>query len=160
MLSILAKIGFDWQVALANLVNFIIILFVLRKFAFNPIKEAISKRQSIIDAGLENAKIAETDRVMAEELKKNTLKEARMKADEIIGEAHKKAELILAKTKTDAEVLKKSIIDDGQKELEKRKQDMDSKFKERSANMIYLGVEKILGQKMTSLEDSSYIERQ
>ncbi|MFZ2523216.1 MAG: ATP synthase F0 subunit B, partial [Minisyncoccia bacterium] len=113
MLSILAKIGFDWQVALANLVNFIIIIFILRKFAFNPIKEVISKRQSIINTGLENAKIAETDRVMADELKKSTLSEARLRADEIISDANRKAEMILSKAKSDAEILKSNIITQG-----------------------------------------------
>lgn len=160
MLSILAKIGFDWQVALANLVNFIIIIFILRKFAFNPIKEVISKRQSIINTGLENAKIAETDRVMADELKKSTLSEARLRADEIISDANRKAEMILSKAKSDAEILKSNIITQGEKELVKREEEMDSKFKDRSANMIYMGIEKILGQKLTNAEDSSYIQRQ
>ncbi len=159
MLSILAKIGFDWQVALANLVNFIIILFILRKFAFGPIKETISNRQKTIEKGLENARLAETDRIMAEELKNTTLREARVKADEIVREANKKAENLLSKVKEDAESLKKEILDSGYKEVEKKRQEMENKFKEKSANMIALGVEKILGEKITIEVDKRYIEK-
>ncbi len=160
MLSILAKIGFDWQVALANLVNFLIILFILRKYAFDPIKKAILNRQNIIETGLENAKLAETDRVMAEELKSNTLKEARIKADEIVREANKKADDIIIKAKDQAIVEKNIIISEGHKEVEKRGKEMDNKFKEKSAGMIMLGIEKILGEKMTAEVDSAYIEKQ
>jgi F0F1-type ATP synthase membrane subunit b/b' len=63
--EILGKIGFDWQVALANLVNFLIIVFLLKKFAFKPIAKIIQDRQNKINEGLENAKKA------AEEAMKN-----------------------------------------------------------------------------------------
>lgn len=160
MLSILAKIGFDWQVALANLVNFLIILFILRKYAFEPIKKAILNRQKIIDLGLENAKLAETDRVMAEELKTSILKDARIKADEIVRDANRKAEDIIVKAKDQAMLEKNAIIIEGNKEIEKRGKEMDSKFREKSADMILLGLEKVLGQKMTAEVDRTYIEKQ
>ena len=54
--EILGKIGFDWQVALASLVNFLIILFVLKKFAFKPIKKLIQERQNKINEGIEKEK--------------------------------------------------------------------------------------------------------
>lgn len=160
MLSILAKIGFDWQVALANLVNFLIILFILRKYAFEPIKKAILNRQKIIDLGLENAKLAETDRVMAEELKTSILKDARIKADEIVRDANRKAEDIIVKAKDQAILEMNAIIIEGNKEIEKRGKEMDSKFREKSADMILLGLEKVLGQKMTAEVDRTYIEKQ
>jgi F0F1-type ATP synthase membrane subunit b/b' len=43
ILGILGKIGFDWQVALANLVNFLIIFWILKKFAFKPVREILQK---------------------------------------------------------------------------------------------------------------------
>ncbi|MBU4369492.1 ATP synthase F0 subunit B, partial [Patescibacteria group bacterium] len=52
---ILGNLGFDWRMALANLVNFLIIFFVLKKYAFKPIKEKLEEREKKIKTGLEDA---------------------------------------------------------------------------------------------------------
>ena len=52
MLEILGNIGFDWPVALANLVNFLIIFFLLHKFVFKPLGKTVEKRKRDIADGL------------------------------------------------------------------------------------------------------------
>lgn len=159
MLSILAKIGFDWQVALANLVNFLIILFILKRYAFTPIKTAIKSRQELIQKGVDDARKAETDKIMAEELRESTLREARKKADEIVSSANKQAEHIQNQAKEDALKIKERIIKDGEKTIEKAHDEMISKVKHKSAVMIASGIEKILGENMTEALNESYIKK-
>ena len=58
MEEILSKIGFDYRVALANLVNFLIVLWVLQKFAFPKIQIVLAERQAKIRKGLADAEAA------------------------------------------------------------------------------------------------------
>ena len=58
LMEVLAKVGFDWRLALTNLVNFGLIVWLLAKFLWPSISKAISERQKIINQGLEDAEAA------------------------------------------------------------------------------------------------------
>ncbi len=102
MLEILGKIGFDWQVALANLVNFLIIFFILRRFAWKPLKNVIEERQQKIVKGLEDAQKAATDLKMAEEIRKQKVEDAKLHANQIVSDANLKSASIISAAEGDA----------------------------------------------------------
>ena len=52
---IIKNLGIDWKIFLAQLVNFGIVFFVLKKFAFSPIQKLLKERQSKIEKGLDDA---------------------------------------------------------------------------------------------------------
>ncbi len=147
MSEILGKIGFDWHVALANLVNFLIILFVLRKFAWGPIGKILKERHEKIEMGVQNAKLnAEKLKLIEEEYK------------ETMRKAHTEAQAIFEKTKKDAEAKKADILAQAQKEMqatleqgrkimEADKIKMVSDAKNEVAGLAMLATEKILAEK-------------
>ena len=90
LLEILGKIGFDWQVALANTVNFLIIFFLLKKFIFPSISKHITERQKKISEGLEKAKEAEARLKDIDALGLKTVREAEVKAQIILQSAVEK----------------------------------------------------------------------
>lgn len=92
--NILHSIGFNWHVALANFINFLIILFILNKFVFKKVFANIEERKSLIEEGLQNASLAESN-----------LKSAVEQGEEIILNSKKEAEKVY-----------KSIIDKGQED--------------------------------------------
>jgi F-type H+-transporting ATPase subunit b len=110
ILNILSSVGFNWHVALANFVNFLIILFLLNMFFFKKIGGAIDKRQSLIERGLTQAKEAETLLSMAEEKEREILHEAKAKRDALILEA-----------KTKGEAVAQSIVEEADTEIRRRK---------------------------------------
>jgi F-type H+-transporting ATPase subunit b len=105
LLGILSKIGFDWQVALANLFNFLIIFFILRRYAFKPIGKLIKERQERIDQGLENAK--KTEQMLLdskkdyEEMIQKAMQESNKIMTDVKEEANKKRDEILRQTEDD-----------------------------------------------------------
>lgn len=159
MLEILGKIGFDWQVALANLFNFVIIFLILKKFAFKPIFKIINERQQKIDQGLNDAEKAKTDLVQAEEIKKLKLEEAKSKANQIIGDAQKHGDKIISLSEIDAEKAKKEILKEGQKELEDQKKKMEKKLEKEVSEMIMSGVEKVLKENLSKTEKDKIIAK-
>jgi len=159
MIEILGKIGFDWQVALANLVNFIIVFFVLKKFAFEPINKIIKERQNKIDQGLENAKLAETDRMMARELRETELSKAKKEANDIVGLAQQKSNEMVLMSKTNAEKEKNQIIKEGEKEVLEKKEAIKKEAEKEMSILVISGVEKILREKLTTLQQEEYIKK-
>lgn len=103
ILNILGSVGFNWHVALANFVNFLIILFILNKFFFGSLRKAINERKHAIEKGLSQASDAEKALARAEEEKGEIIHAAKKESHAIISEAEVRATLLAATIKEEAE---------------------------------------------------------
>lgn len=103
ILDILGSVGFNWHVALANFINFLIILFILNKFFFRKLGKTISDRQEVIKQGLSQASDAEKALLHAEEEKKKIIHSAKKEGHAILEEAKVQAEELAASIKESAE---------------------------------------------------------
>lgn len=103
ILTILGSVGFNWHVALANFVNFLIILFILNKFFFGKLGKTIALRQAIVERGLSQASDAEKALASAEEEKKEIIHTAKKESHAIISEAHAQAEELAQAIRMSAE---------------------------------------------------------
>ena len=90
-----------------QIVNFLILLYLLNRFLFKPGLKRIDERQQKLTEGLENAEAAARDRELARAEREAAMAEARRDAEAMIQRAAKTAEAtsadILAKARTDAE---------------------------------------------------------
>lgn len=102
ILTILGSVGFNWHVALANFINFLIILFILNKFFFGKLGKVISNRKEIIERGISQASDAEKALAVAEEKKLEIIKEAKKEGHTIVHEAQSQAEALASTIKTEA----------------------------------------------------------
>ena len=110
MLDILQKIGFDWQVALANLINFLIVFYLIKRFFLKKITTVIDERKQKIQEGLEDAEKSKSLMLEAENEKSAILKEANQKVGEILKSAETRGEEIVAKNKIEGEKSREKII--------------------------------------------------
>lgn len=109
ILNILGSVGFNWHVALANFINFLIILFLLNKFLFGKIGKVIESRQTVIERGLSDA--AEAERALAN---------AKHEGENIIGKAHKDGHDIIVKAEEHALLRAEGIFKDAEEEAQIR----------------------------------------
>lgn len=144
LLSILGKVGFDWQVALANLVNFLIIFFILKKFAFKPIGKIIKERQEKIQKGLDDAKQAEAALSVAHNTKEEIIKEAKDEARKIVTNGEVLGKSIIKDAEAKAILEKENILKQARLDAEKEKQNMEDIFNKESADIIVSGVKSLV----------------
>lgn len=144
LLSILGKVGFDWQVALANLVNFLIIFFILKKFAFKPIGKIIKERQEKIQKGLDDAKQAEAALSVAHNTKEEIIKEAKDEARKIVTNGEVLGKSIVKDAEAKAILEKENILKQARLDAEKEKQNMEDIFNKESADIIVSGVKSLV----------------
>lgn len=98
------------DLALWSLVVFLIFLFVLGRFAWRPLSEALNKREALIRKDIADA---ETARRRAEQM----LAEHSEKLDKVQDEVRE----IIAEARRDAEHTKQDIVSEAQKEAEATK---------------------------------------
>lgn len=158
LLEVLSKVGFDPKVALANLVNFLLIFWVIKKFAWKPLKDIVSKRQAVIAEGLSKAQEADTLRIEAEEDYKKRLGEADQEAFAIVSDAHKQGKNVLEHAHAKAHKDSESIVEMCRGQIEQERKDMEKDVSRQTANLIVDGLEKVLKEKMTADKDKAFVE--
>src|SRR3989344_3734981 len=108
-MEILKNFGVQPVLLVAQIVNFLIILFILRKFFFGPITKVLEDRRQKIEEGLKNAetierKLEETEEKTAKILEdaanqaKQVIDGAKSHSQEIVNEAQKEAAKTLEET--------------------------------------------------------------
>lgn len=159
LLEVLGSIGFDWKVALANFVNFLIILFLLNKFLFPKIRTALAERRKAITQGLEDAQRAETARIMAEEREKEIVRQAQLKANEIVAKASHKGNELLKKAEEKADAAAKQSVQKAQLEIERQKVQSQKDLEKHAVDMVVSGIESVLMKELNETENDTFVKK-
>lgn len=107
-MDILKDFGVNPVLLVAQIVNFLIILFVLKRFMYKPVLNMLKKREDEIKIGLKNSEDAQ-----------KKLEEASEEETQILQKAHEKAEKIVNDAKTQANEAKQRIEEDSRKESDR-----------------------------------------
>lgn len=122
-MEILNTFGFDVKLFVAQIVNFLILAFIFKKFLYKPILNMLKQRENKIKRALEDAE--ETRRILEQtEKKKNEiLKDTRTEAKKIIDDAKEIADKargeMLESSRKEAEKIISSAKEQGILEMEK-----------------------------------------
>jgi len=117
--SVLSKLGFDWQVALANLVNFLIVYFLLKKVVFNKLRDAIIERKAKTEEGVRLREEAKLLHAEAQATKGLMMKDVANERRSMVAIVKNERNLLLEKTNQEIIQLKKQAHDSGIKEKER-----------------------------------------
>ncbi|MFA6272961.1 MAG: F0F1 ATP synthase subunit B [Candidatus Paceibacterota bacterium] len=108
MSALLSELGINWKILIAQLINFGILVFVLRWLLYRPLLELLEKRRKKIEADAERAVGLE------QKIQATTAKE-----EKILAEARKRGQELLKETEKTGKELKESLVMEAKKEAEK-----------------------------------------
>lgn len=144
---------------LAQMINFIIVLLVLYKFAYKPVLKMLNDRTGKIERGLHDAEEMRGKLEGAAQKEKEIIMEAKKEAQEII----RKAEMATENNKKTAilETKKESekILDDARKQIENEKSRIMKEIKSEISELIIGAAGKIISEKISGEKDSELISR-
>lgn len=158
MLDILQKIGFDWQVALANLINFLIVFYLIKRFFLKKITTVIDERKQKIQEGLEDAEKSKSLMLEAENEKSAILKEANQKVGEILKSAETRGEEIVAKNKIEGEKSREKIIEEGKESIKQEKEKVLGELKKNFLETLVGGIESVSSVEVSQEKAEKYTE--
>src|SRR5216117_3381702 len=91
MQQLINNFGINTYLLIAQIVNFLIILYLLKRFAYKPIMELLEKRRKTIEEGEKNAAKAEKALQEATEKEKEILRKAQNESKKILSDANKQS---------------------------------------------------------------------
>lgn len=157
MQEFITHFGIDWKLFLAQIVNFSVILFVLRKFAYQPILNMLRDRREKIEQGLEMRKEAEKNLKESDEMRNRTLQKAHTDAMAIVNRAEQigkeKQEEILKETDGKVE----RIIGDARRVIQSERAKMSDEVYQDAQVLVRSGIASVIGKMSASERDSKLI---
>ncbi|PIP67013.1 MAG: ATP synthase F0 subunit B [Parcubacteria group bacterium CG22_combo_CG10-13_8_21_14_all_41_9] len=157
-MEILQAFGLDIKLLIANLVNFLILVFILYKLGYKPILKFVKERQDKIEKGIKHA----------EEAAKR-LDDAATEQDKILSKAHKEAQNIIGKAKDQAKIQADAIVKrtkdeasaivaKAKKEISLEKEQSLLSVRKEAGVAVIAATEALLKKKVDSKEDKEFIE--
>lgn len=152
-----ASIGIDWKVLLLNVVAFLILLWLLKRFVYPPLVKMLDDREKDIEsarkAAMESEKHAETAKAEIDKM----LKEARGEAADIVATAKAEAtdmvDKAAEKSKTQADRMVAEAHDSIEKEIIAARKTLHNE----TIELVAQATEKVVGTSMTDKIDTAVI---
>lgn len=149
-MEILENFGFDFTLFIAQIINFLIIAFIFKKFLYKPLLKTLKDRQKTIIKGLKDAEDAEIERAEAETQKDIILTKAAKEAEKIIEETKTEAvkikDTILAEAKEDAEKIFKSAKDQADAAMDDMQRRAKKASVDNSVSILSKALDTLLGK--------------
>lgn len=154
----IAALGIDPMAIGAQLLTFLVLFWVIKKFALSGIVKNLQKRHDDINRGLHLT--AELDKQKAEldERVEALLKVARKDADKVIAEAHTESSKIIQAAESSAVRKAEDILKAAEGKIERDIADARNGLKSEMAGLITDATEAILNQKLDAGSDRKLVE--
>ena len=132
--------------------SFLLLLFILRKFAWKPILAAVSDREEGIKNALATAENARKEMQNLTADNERILKEARTERDGLLKEAREIKENIISEAKDEAQQQAEKVIEQAKATIQAEKQAAIADLKNQVAELSIGIAEKVVRQELSDKE--------
>ena len=129
--------------------SFLLLLFILRKFAWKPILTAVSDREEGIKNALATAENARKEMQNLTADNERILKEARIERDGLLKEAREIKENIISEAKDEAQQQAEKVIEQAKATIQAEKQAAIADLKNQVAELSIGIAEKVVRQELS-----------
>ena len=134
---------FFWQ-----LLIFIFLLLLLKKFAWKPILDSVNERESFIKNAMLEADKARNEMASIEESNQKILKEARAEREALLKDARATGAEMIAQSKIDAQTEANKIIAQAQETIRNEKRAAVNELKNQVAQISLEIAEKVIDKEL------------
>jgi F-type H+-transporting ATPase subunit b len=136
---------FFWQ-----LIIFVGLIFLLKKFAWKPILDSVNEREEGIKNALLSAENAKKEMQNLQADNQRILQEARLERDAMLKEAREMKEKMIADSKTEAQAAGLQMIQQAKTAIEAEKNAAMAEMKSHVSNLSIEIAEKLLKSELTN----------
>jgi F-type H+-transporting ATPase subunit b len=155
----IAVLGIDIKVILLQAGTFLILFFIIKKFALEGIVSTLEQRRKTIDKGIDLGIEMEKKKAEFDEEVKKLHKQARVEADKIITNASKEAGDIVKQGEADASKKVDQMLADAEARIAREVAGATKQLEGEMLQLVSEATETIIGEKLDKTKDSSLIER-
>jgi F-type H+-transporting ATPase subunit b len=141
-----------------TLIAFLVALFVLRKWAWPAITEALDKRQRMIEESITTAERARAEAAELLEEYRARLREARAQAEEIVARARKASEALERETVEDARHKREELMQQTRRDIEAETRRAIQEIRAEVADLTIMATEKVTRKALDEDDQKRLVE--
>ncbi len=157
--GLLQALGIDWKLLVEQGVGFLILVAILGKFVYPALVKAIDDRRATIEAGLEEAKESQAALEKAEARVAEMLAEARKDADDILARTQQESASMIADAESKAKARAEQIVADAHATLSVEVTKARAALKKDTIELVALATERIIGEKLDASKDADLVKK-
>lgn len=142
-----------------SIIVFGVVFFILSKFAFPAIIDALKEREEGINNAIASAEAQnkKAQEILAESQAK--LDNAQKEIQSILANGKTQAEKIIQNATEEANAIKNQKVEEAKKEIERSKELAMGEIRKEVADLVIMATEKILEEKLDASQHKSLIEK-
>ena len=158
-MEILNTFGLNPYLVGAQIVNFLIILYVLKRFLYPPLFNVFKKREELVKESIKKAEENEKVLEKTKNLEKEIIQKAKVSADEIIKEARDQASDIVKKAEEDSKGKSDKMLKDARVQIELETSEAQKKLNTYVIDLSLDLLKKTLGNVFSEKEQSEIVQK-
>lgn len=152
-------LGLSPKAFLIQLVTFVLVFMVLKRFAFKPITAMLEKRRQTIDDGVRLGQKLEKEKDKLDQEVARVMREARHEADKIIAAGHKDARQSVRDAEKNAQVKAERILKDAEERIHEETEHARRKLEKDLVGLVSEATETIVGEKVDAKKDAELVKK-
>lgn len=142
------ELGFNIPLLVAQIINFFVVLLVLRLFLYRPVLNLLDRRSQRIREGLEAAEKAKEQAAQAEQEMAKRLDEARRQGQALVAQAQEAATRIQEESRGEARREAEALLERARGEIQLERDQAIAQLRQEFADLTISAAEKVIGQSL------------
>lgn len=155
----IAALGIDPWAILAQAVTFLVLFWIIKKFALDKIVKTLEDRRKTIDKGVTLGLEMEKEKAELDEKVEVALQKARREADRIIADGQKEAGSIIKQAENDAARKADTLLNEAHNRIEEDIERAKKDLKQEMVQLVSTATEAIIREKVDAHKDAKLIEK-
>jgi len=155
----IGALGISPKAFVVQLITFVFVFILLRKFAFKPIGKLLEERRKTIDDGVKMGLEMEKEKAKLDTEVAKKMREARLEADKIIANAHKDARDVVREAEKSASRKAEAMLSDAEVRIEAETERAKMALEKDIIGLISEATEAIVGEKVDMAKDGEIIDK-
>lgn len=158
-MEIFQEFGINWYLVVAQIVNFLIILYLFKRYVYKPVFNMLKKRADIIKQSIDDAQKTKDSLEKTDKERTVILKKAREEAKKIIDESTSEAQEIIEAANQKAKKQSDVVLADAQEEIDRQAREAEKRIQGRIGNLVEKILQESLSEYLSEKEQKEIIAK-
>ena len=141
-----------------TIITFLLLLYVLAKFAWRPLLKMLEERENLIKSSLDDAEKAKLELERLNEESEKIMAKARVEAKEILAEGKTTAEKVKEDTISKAKEAANKIREDAEKQIQVEKEKAITDIKNEVVEISISVAEKLINKNLSDADNKALVD--
>jgi len=154
-----SALGLNFGAFLVQLLTFLVVFLILKRWAFGPILKRLNERRELIESGVRLGDEMKAEKAKLAEQIAASMQDARLKADKVLADAQADARKVIEDAESAAGVRTEAIVASAHRQIQITAARERAQLERELVGLVADVSEAVLGDKLDTKRDTALIDK-